>query len=87
MWLTLLANIPHGFANGDALNAPTAYHKIQFAALISGLGLPTRLRDVGVKPEQLDQVVEGSVHDRWIHTPRKIDNPSVIRTLLDAGRN
>jgi maleylacetate reductase len=56
------------------------------AELISSLGLPTRLRDVGVKPEQLDLIAEGSMHDRWVHTnPRKIDGPAVIRTLLDAA--
>jgi maleylacetate reductase len=56
------------------------------AALIADLGLPTRLRDVGVKPEQLDSIAEGSMHDRWVHTnPRKIDGPAVVRTLLDAA--
>lgn len=56
------------------------------AGLIAGLGLPRRLRDVGVKPEQLDRISELSMHDRWIHTnPRKIDGPAVIRELLDAA--
>jgi maleylacetate reductase len=56
------------------------------AGLISGLGLPTRLRDVGVKREQLDRIAEGSMHDRWGHTnPRRIDGPAVIRNLLDAA--
>jgi maleylacetate reductase len=56
------------------------------AGLIAGLGLPGRLRDVGVKPEQLDRIAELSMHDRWIHTnPRKIDGPAVIRELLDAA--
>jgi maleylacetate reductase len=56
------------------------------AGLTAGLGLPTRLRDVGVKPEQLDLIAENSMHDRWVHTnPRKIDGPAVIRTLLDAA--
>jgi maleylacetate reductase len=56
------------------------------AALIAALGLPIRLRDVGVKPEQLDRIAELSMHDRWIHTnPRKIDGPAVIRELLDAA--
>ena len=55
-------------------------------ALIAGLELPTRLRDVGVKPEQLDLISENSMHDRWVHTnPRKIDGPTVIRALLDAA--
>jgi maleylacetate reductase len=56
------------------------------AGLIAGLGLPTRLRDVGVTPDQLDLIAENSMHDRWIHTnPRKIDGPSVVRALLDAA--
>jgi maleylacetate reductase len=56
------------------------------AGLIAGLGLPQRLRDVGVKEEQLDRIAELSMHDRWIHTnPRKIDGPAVIRELLDAA--
>jgi maleylacetate reductase len=56
------------------------------AGLIATLGLPGRLRDVGVKPEQLDRIAELSMHDRWIHTnPRKIDGPPVIRELLDAA--
>jgi maleylacetate reductase len=54
--------------------------------LIAGLGLPSRLRDVGVKPEQLDLIAANSMHDRWIHTnPRKIEGPTVIRALLDAA--
>jgi maleylacetate reductase len=56
------------------------------AALIAGLGLPQRLRDVGVKQEQLDRIAELSMHDRWVHTnPRKIDGPAVVRELLDAA--
>jgi maleylacetate reductase len=54
------------------------------SGLIAGLGLPIRLRDVGVEREQLDRIAEHSMHDRWIHTnPRRIDGPAVIRTLLD----
>ena len=56
------------------------------AGLIAGLGLPTRLRNVGVRPEQLDLIAEQSMHDRWIHTnPRRIDGPAVVRMLLDAA--
>jgi maleylacetate reductase len=56
------------------------------AALIASLGLPATLRDVGVKPEQLDAVAAGSMHDRWVHTnPRKIDGPPTVRALLDAA--
>ena len=70
----------------EALGQPDEPAADVVAGLISALGLPTRLRDVGVKPEQLDLIAEGSMHDRWIHTnPRKIDGPAVIRTLLDAA--
>jgi maleylacetate reductase len=70
----------------EALGRPDEAAADAVAELIAGLGLPTRLRDVGVKPEQLDLIAEGSMHDRWIHTnPRKIDAPAVIRTLLDAA--
>jgi maleylacetate reductase len=56
------------------------------AALIASLGLPGRLRDVGVRQDQLDQIAEGSMHDQWIHTnPRKIEGPATIRSLLDAA--
>ena len=48
--------------------------------------LAERLRDVGVKEDQLDRIAELSMHDRWIHTnPRKIDGPPVVRELLDAA--
>src|SRR6516225_4931243 len=70
----------------EALGQPDEPAAEVIAGLISALGLPTRLRDVGVKQEQLDLIAEGSMHDRWIHTnPRKIDGPAVIRTLLDAA--
>src|SRR5437588_11635504 len=56
------------------------------AELIARLGLPQRLRDVDVKPEQLDRIAELSMHDRWIHTnPRTIDGPPAVRELLDAA--
>ncbi len=70
----------------EALGRPDEPAAEVVAGLISGLGLPTRLRDVGVKPEQLDLIAEGSMHDRWVHTnPRTIDGPAVVRTLLDAA--
>jgi maleylacetate reductase len=70
----------------EALGRPGAPAGDVVLGLIAGLGLPVRLRDVGVKPEQLDRIAELSMHDRWIHTnPRKIDGPPVVRELLDAA--
>jgi maleylacetate reductase len=70
----------------EALGQPNEPAADAVGALISGLGLPTRLRDVGVRQDQLDLIAEKSMHDRWIHTnPRKIDGHATIRTLLDAA--
>jgi maleylacetate reductase len=70
----------------EALGRPGQPAAEVVAALIAGLGLPARLRDVGVKEEQLDSIAELSMHDRWIHTnPRKIDGPPAVRELLDAA--
>jgi maleylacetate reductase len=70
----------------EALGRPGEPAADIVAELIAALGLPMRLRDVGVEPEQLDRIAELSMHDRWIHTnPRKIDGPAIIRTLLDAA--
>ncbi len=82
----LEANADRQARVSEALGQPGTPAAEAVGALISGLGLPTRLRDVGVKPDQLDLIAENSMHDRWIHTnPRKIDGPAVIRTLLDAA--
>src|SRR5271169_1563104 len=52
----------------EALGRPGLPAADVVAQLIAGLGLPGRLRDVAVKPEQLDRIAELSMHDRWIHT-------------------
>jgi maleylacetate reductase len=70
----------------EALGRPDALAADAVAELIAGLGLPHRLRDVGVRRDQLDRIAEESMHDRWIHTnPRKINGPAAIRSLLDAA--
>lgn len=54
--------------------------------LIAGLGLPQRLRDVGVREEMLDEIAEKSMLDRWIHTnPRPIEGAGTVRKLLRAA--
>jgi maleylacetate reductase len=70
----------------EALGHPGEPAADVVAALIAGLGLPARLRDVDVKEDQLDLIAEHSMHDRWVHAnPRKIDGPAVVRALLDAA--
>jgi len=70
----------------EALGRPGVQAADAVADLIASLGLPGTLRDVGVKADQLDQIAEESMHDRWVHTnPRKIAGPADVRALLDAA--
>jgi len=70
----------------DALGRPGEKAGDVVAELVASLGLPCRLRDTGVKQEQLERIAEGSMHDRWVHTnPRAIDGPQTVRALLDAA--
>ncbi len=70
----------------EALGQPGGRAGDVVGALIAGLGLPTRLRDVEVKAEQFDRIAAQSMHDRWLPTnPRKIDGPEVVKTLLEQA--
>lgn len=70
----------------EALGQPGRPAGDVLAELIAALGLPGRLRDVGVKTEQLEEIAVQSMHDRWVHTnPRKIEGPATVRRLLDAA--
>lgn len=74
VWVSEALGHP-GTAAGDAV-----------AELIATLGLPGRLRDAKVRPDQLDVIARESMHDRWVHTnPRKIEGPPAVRALLDAA--
>ena len=54
--------------------------------LVERLGLPTRLRDVGVKKEQLDQIAEGSLENFMTRTnPRPLESAGQIREILDMA--
>ncbi|HWB49990.1 MAG TPA: iron-containing alcohol dehydrogenase [Stellaceae bacterium] len=71
---------------GEALGGKDAPAADLVAGLIADLGLPSRLRDVGVTEDQLDRIADLSMHDRWIHTnPRKIEGPAIVRQILDAA--
>ena len=53
---------------------------------IAGLGQPGTLRDAGLERDQLDEIAEKSMHDRWVHTnPRKITGPVQVREILDMA--
>jgi maleylacetate reductase len=70
----------------EALGRPGESAADLLAALVAELGLPSTLRDVGVKADMLDRIAQESMHDRWIHTnPRKIAGPEAVRQLLDSA--
>lgn len=56
------------------------------ASLIADLGQPTRLRDVGVREDQLDQIAEGALQNHWVQAnPVPLETPRKLRALLDAA--
>ena len=69
----------------EAMGAPGRPAAELVAGLVAELGLPGRLRDCGVKEEQLDAVAEAAMHDRWIPTnPRPLDLAAVRALLQEA---
>lgn len=53
---------------------------------VAELGLPTRLRDVGVGPAQFQDVATKSLHDRYIHTnPRPLGLDDIMTILEQAA--
>ena len=71
----------------DALGDRGAPAADLVAGLIADLGLPSRLRDVGVQAwSSLTASQNCRCTDRWIYTnPRKIERPAVVREILDAA--
>ena len=56
-------------------------------ALIHGLGLPSRLRDVDVTEEQFELLAANTMDDRWTATsPRKIEGPEMVMEILRLAR-
>lgn len=67
-----------GRADGEAAQA--------VADLIAKLGLPTRLRDLGVREDQFDKIAAGAMENLWVRTnPRPIRSPDDILSLLRAA--
>ena len=74
------ARIAHalGASDGDAAAA--------VARLIGSLGLPTRLRDLGVDRASFGDVARGALENLWVRTnPRPIGGEQDVLALLDAA--
>lgn len=70
----------------EALGRPGVDAGDALHELISGLGLPRTLKEVGVGPSQFDLLAENTMHDRWTYTnPRKINGPGDIKAILEMA--
>lgn len=67
-----------GRSDGDAAAA--------VGQLVGRLGLPTRLRDAGVRRDQIAAVAAGAIGNLWVRTnPRPISSPAELQSLLEAA--
>ena len=56
------------------------------AGLVKALGLPRRLRDVGVSKERFGEIAEKSMHDRAVlNNPRPIKGPAEVMEILELA--
>ncbi|TWG85601.1 alcohol dehydrogenase class IV [Cupriavidus gilardii J11] len=69
-------------ALGDEHAEPAAL----VAALVAGLGLPARLRDVNVRRDQFADIAAKALRNPWVRTnPRPIDRPEHVMEILEAA--
>jgi alcohol dehydrogenase class IV len=67
-----------GAADGDAAGA--------VARLVASLGVPTRLRDLGVARAQFEAIAAGAMQNMWVKTnPRPLARADDVLGLLDAA--
>ena len=67
-----------GRSDGDAPQA--------VADLVADLGLPTRLRELGVRQDQFEQIARGAQENLWVRTnPRPIKGTEDLVRLLEAA--
>lgn len=68
----------------DALGAPTAAEGVR--GLVSGLGLPTTLKAVGVLPKAFQAIAEHTMHDGGVrNSARPISGPADIVEILQIA--
>jgi len=69
-----------------ALGRPGESAAAAVRALIAGLGLPTRIRDVGVERALLPKVAEQAMSNLWVRTnPRPVAGPPDVLGILEAA--
>ena len=67
----------------DALGDAQADPADLLESLIRDLGLPTRLREVGVLPEHFAALARKAMDNPWVRSnPRRIDDPGQVEDIL-----
>lgn len=70
----------------EALGMPGSSASAAVAKLITDLGLPTTLSQVGVKEEQLDEIAKRAItHPVVRKNPRPLQSPGQVREILDLA--
>ena len=70
-----------------AMGAPETSAAEAIEKLVRDLGQPTRLRDVGVKPEQFDTIAQSSLDNIFVRSnPRPITEAVQIVEILRSAR-
>jgi alcohol dehydrogenase class IV len=69
-----------------ALGAPDTPAADQVEALIKGLGLPTRISELGLPRERLAVIAQKGMANPWVRTnPRQINSPDDLLQILEAA--
>jgi maleylacetate reductase len=70
----------------EAFGKPEAAAADLVAGLVASLGLPQRLRDVGVGKDRFREIAEKSMHDRAVlNNPRPIKGPAEVMEILELA--
>ena len=70
----------------DALGAPGGDAADAVAGLIADLGLPSRLRDVGVKRQHFDAIANGAMQNMFVRSnPRPVNDPAQVKEILELA--
>src|SRR5580692_754432 len=79
----LSANAAQQAMVAQALGAKDGDAAMAIAKLVEGLGQPTRLREVGVRPEHYDAIAAGAMQNVFVRSnPRPITNSAQVREIL-----
>ncbi|MEP1142433.1 MAG: iron-containing alcohol dehydrogenase [Henriciella sp.] len=69
----------------DALGTPKTSASVTVAKLVATLGMPTTLRDVGVKPDHFDAIADGAMLNAFVRANIKPIERSDIIGLLEQA--